>query len=259
MFLLSSSVSYYSALGLAPFLLIVLSVAAFVGTDTQSQIVTFAAKAFSPQVGEMFLMVFENAKEGVNMGSISGIIGAVVLLFTASLVFTQLRYSFDVIYGHYNPDVFMTVKQYFLEKLFAMMLVLGGAALLIVSFSLAGIVEFVFGSGSERAALARLLVVCVNFLVYLLMFTGIHYLTPSRRPQLRQAFKIASLSSVFFIIGNLMLAKYLREVAVSSVYGAAGTLLIFLLWAFYSAFTIFLSVEVFLYLRKIGSIRQKIR
>lgn len=258
LFLLSSSVSYYSALGIAPFLLIVLSGASLVGADTQTQIVTFATRSFSPQVGEMFLLIFENAKAGVDTGSLSGIIGSVILLFTASLVFSQLRYSFDVIYGYFNPDEYKPLREYIFDKLFAMIVVVGGAALLIISFFLASIVRYIFDPGADKVELTQIFVLIVNYLFYLLMFTGIHYFTPSRRPNLRLAFKISSLSSLFFIVGNVLLAKYLREVAASSVYGAAGTLLIFLVWAFYSSFTIFLSVEVFLYLRKIGKIRQKI-
>ena len=89
----------------------------------------------------------------------------------------------------------------------------------------------------------------------MILFSGLHYFTPSRRPRKTHAFKMALLSSVFFMVGNVLLASYLKKVAADSVYGAAGTLLVFLLWTFYSSFTIFLSVEVFLFLKKLGRIR----
>lgn len=255
LFLLSSSVSYYSALGLAPFLLIVLAVTTFVGADMQHQIVYQASAIFSPQVGEMISLIFNNAKEGINIGSISGALGAIILLFTASMVFIQFRYAFDVIYGFWNPDKRKSTLETIFERLFAMVTVVGGATVLIVSFSLAAIVEYFFGPGTDKSAMTKITLTVVNFLLYILMFTGVHYFTPSKKPRIRHALKMSVMSSIFFIIGNLLLASYLKSVAASSVYGAAGTLLIFLIWAFYSSFTLFLSVEVFVFLRKIGKIK----
>jgi membrane protein len=248
LFLLSSSVSYYSALGLAPFFLIVLYVATFVGQSTQAKIVERANVVFSPEVGEMINLIFANAKEGINIGSVSGVIGALVLLFTASLVFLQFRYALDVIYGFWSPDVYKPVKTHLWERLFAMIAVVLGAALLLASFSITAFMDEIFGDYKNFVLIA-------NFFLYVTMFMGLHYFTPSKRPGKRQSFKMALLSSVFFMIGNVLLASYLKKVAADSVYGAAGTLLVFLIWTFYSSFTIFLSVEVFLYLRKIGRIR----
>ncbi len=248
LFLLSSSVSYYSALGLAPFFLIVLYVAALVGKTTQERIVEKASVVFSPEVGDMIALIFMNAKEGIDIGTISGIIGAFVLLFTASLVFLQFRYALDVIYGFWTPEVTKPVRTFFIERFFAMVAVIIGATLLIASFSLTTFVDDIFGQ-------YRNLVLVANFFLYICMFMGLHYFTPSRRPRKKHAFKMAILSSVFFMIGNVLLASYLKKVAADSVYGAAGTLLVFLVWTFYSSFTVFLSVEVFLYLRKIGRIK----
>ncbi len=248
LFLLSSSVSYYSALGLAPFFLIVLFVAAFVGENTQARVVERASVVFSPEVGDMIQLIFTNAKEGINIGTISGILGAMILLFTASLVFLQFRYAFDVIYGFWTPEVKKPVRTFFIERFFAMVAVIIGATLLIASFSLTTFVDEIFGKYKNFVLVA-------NFLLYIGMFMGLHYFTPSRRPRKRHAFKMALLSSVFFMLGNVLLASYLKKVAADSVYGAAGTLLVFLVWTFYSSFTIFLSVEVFLYLRKIGHIK----
>lgn len=256
LFLLSSSVSYYSALSLAPFLLILVFAASLLKTDTQTQIVTFAAKSFSPEVGEMFLLVFENASQ-VDVATFTGVVGTLVLLFTASMVFTQLRYSFDVIYGYFDPHEEIDFWEWVSQKMFAILVVLGAAAAVIMTFSLATWVEFFIHP--KNPDLARASILMINFIIYLLMFAGIHTFTPSHRPNVKLAFKVGALSSLFFMAGNVLLGSYLRNIAAQSVYGAAGTLFIFLVWVFYSSFTLFLSVEVFLYLRKIGRIRQRIR
>ncbi len=252
LFLLASSVSYYSALGLAPFLLIILGIASILGENIQAQIIHRANLTFSPQVGEMMKLIFMNVNKGVNIGSISGIIGLIILLSTASMVFLQFRYAFDVIYGYFNSTVKRTLLQVIVERVFAMLAIVGGAVLLIVSFSIATLAEYIFGPGIDKSFITQVSVFLVNFVIYLALFTGVHHFTPTKRPKFRESLKISTLSSVFFILGNYLLAWYLKGVAASSVYGAAGTLLVFLVWCYYSSFTLFLSVEVFIYLKKIG-------
>src|SRR5688572_22967492 len=80
LFLLSSSISYYSALALAPFLLILLWVASLLGQNIQHKIVLQTEMNFSTQVAEMIEMVFSNLNQGVNIGSISGVLGLLILL-----------------------------------------------------------------------------------------------------------------------------------------------------------------------------------
>jgi membrane protein len=255
LFLLSSSVSYYSALGLAPFVLIILSVASWIGADMQEQITERVTFMFSPQVGSMVNMIFANINKGVNISSISGFIGLGVLLSTASLVFLQFRYSFDVIYGYYRADMVRSTWDIIKERIFAMVIVVGGALLLMVSFSFATFADFIFGAGATQNFMTKAIVFWANIFVYMVIFTGLHYLAPSRNPKLIEALKMSVMSSVFFIVGNVVLATYLKSIAAGSIYGAAGTLLVFLVWSYYSAFTLFLSVEVFVYLKKIGKIK----
>ncbi len=249
LFLLSSSISYYSALALAPFVLILLGVASLLGQNLQDKIIEQVRLTFTPEVGKTIALIFANVNEGVNIGSISGFIGLLVLISTSSLVFLQLRYSLDVIQGEYNPHLKRSNWDIIKERIFSMVVVIATAILFLVSLTLKTVSEYFLKSFPEEA------VVVINFSLYLLMFIGIHYFSPSKRPKFIDSFKTALLSSIFFIIGNGLIGLYLKQVAADSIYGAAGTLLVFLVWAYYSAFTFFLSAEVFLYLKKMGKIK----
>lgn len=249
LFLLSSSISYYSAVAIAPFLMILLALASVIGGEVQSK-VTKQASSFSPEFGHMVALIFQNVNEGVDLRSISGLIGVFVLLFTASLVFVQMRYGLDVIYGHHEKKGPISLKKYVVEKLFAMFVVFIAGIFLLISSSLPGILKVIF---PEQDYVTTALV--LNLVVYVVMYYGIHMYTPSFRPRKRDAFKMAILSSVFFIVGNSLLGGYFRHFATSSIYGAAATLLVFLIWTFYSSFTMFLSVEILLYLKKIKKIK----
>ncbi len=241
LFLLSSSVSYYSALALAPFLLIILGVASFIGDDVKARASVWAA-GFSPAVAKMMDIIFENIHQGVSVGSLSGFVGLVFLLWTASLVFLQLRFSFDVIYGTHEDRGRKSVRIIITDKLFAMLVVFLAGVLLIIFSALPGLVVYLFG---KEATVIRALAFLINFIIYTCMFYLVHYVTPSQRPKKRDAFKMAILSSVFFIIGNVLLGLYFKGIAGHSIYGAAGSLLVFLVWCYYSSFTLFLSVEIF--------------
>ena len=226
------------------------------GVGVQGKIVEMAS-GFSPEVGKMIGLIFTNVNEGVNFGSISGIIGIVVLLSTASLVFLQMRYSFDVIYGYYNANASKTIWEVIKERIFAMLFVFMTGVFFVISTTLPGLVRYLIPRGTEEFFLFQFLAVAVNILIYVMMFWGVHYFVPSRKPKAIEALKMATMTSGFFIVGNLLLASYLKGVAANSIYGAAGSLLVFLTWTYYTSFTMFLSVEVFLYLRKIGKIGKR--
>ncbi len=255
LFLLSSSVSYYSALAIAPFLLIILAVAALIGDDIQMKVIVWAS-GFSPAVGKMIEIIFENVKEGINISSLSGILGLIILFWTTSLVFIQMRYSMDVIYGFFDHKSNRSIWTTLWDKVFAMFVVFMAGLFLIVTSSLPGIVQFFF-SGDKNLIVFKSMAFILNFFIYIWMFWCIHFFTPSRRPGKKEAFKMSVLSSLFFIIGNVLLGFYFRGIAGASIYGAAGSLLVFLIWTYYSSFTLFLSIEVFLYLKKIGKIGRK--
>jgi membrane protein len=249
LFLLSSSIAYYSALALAPFALILLAVASFIGEASQKEIIKQASLIMSSQVGHMLEMVFSNVNEAVNLGSISGLIGLVVLLFTASLVFQQFRYSFDVIYGNHNPKADDQITSVIREKLYAMFFVLMAAIVFTASLLASGIFLELFAS-KEGGLWRSMTVLYLNFMIYLGMFTAVHYYIPSKRYPIMDTLKKAALTAIFFMIGNFLLAFYLKKSAADSLYGAAGALLVFLTWAYYSSFIIFLSVVVFLHMKK---------
>lgn len=249
LFLLSSSISYYSAVAIAPFLLILLAVAAVIGGNVQAKVTTLAGN-FSPEFGHMVAIIFQNVNEGVDLSSLSGLIGVLVLFFTASLVFLQMRYALDVIYGYQEIKGRRSIFEQVLEKLFAMFVVFVAGVFLIVSSSIPGILRVLIPEQDLEGT-----AVVVNLFIYVVLFWSIHFFTPTVRPRKTDALKMSLLSSFFFIIGNTLIGIYFRTIATSSIYGAASTLLVFLIWTYYSSFTLFLSAEIFLYLKKIRKIK----
>ena len=244
----ASAISYYAALAIAPFLLILLQIGALLGTRLQSELISQTYYVLGPEVGKISEMIFNNANEGVNLASISGFVGVIILLFTASIVFLQMRFSLDTIYGDHNPNLSRSFNEVFKERLFSMGIVVGGAVLFFISLFIATIVNYFVGADMEDNILGVIFTNFMSFMINLMIFTALYYYAPSRTPDFPSALKPAVFTSVAFVFGKILLGLYFKNVAINSVYGATGTLLVFLIWAYYSAFTLFISLEGFLFL-----------
>ena len=249
LFLLSSSISYYAALGLAPLLLILLGIASIIGEDIQLKIIE-QVSFIAPEVANTLQLVFENLKDRVDLGSISGIIGLGFLLFLASYVFMQLRYSLDIIYGDYDPTKSHTFLGIVRERGILMLVVMVICLLFATALLISPIINFVLVSRFENLGWKYFVQVILNFAVLFVLFTGVYFFTPTKKKKIRDCAQISLVTTAAFLIGNYLTGLYMRKVALDSLYGAAGALLIFLLWTFYSSLTLFISVEFFEFFKK---------
>jgi membrane protein len=243
----SASLSYYAALALAPFLLILLKIGSILGRDAQDELIFQAEFILGEDVGKMIQIIFSNIKVGINLASVSGIIGVIFLFITASVVFLQLRFILDTISGDYNPDARISFMSVIKERLFIMGVVLGTALLFFLSLFISNIVNFFAGDQMADHAWGKILLILLNVLMNYCLFSAIYYFIPTNRPKLNHASRMALFTSFFFLLGKYLIGYYLENIASDSVYGAAGALLVFLVWAYYSSFIIFLSMELFLF------------
>ncbi len=249
LFLLSSSISYYAALGLAPLLLIILSIASLIGEDVQQGILS-QVSMIAPELKETLEMVLDNLQSRVDLGSISGVIGLGFLVFLASLLFVQMRYSLDVIYGDIDVHKPKTVVEIIKSRGVLMLVAMGMCTLFALSLLINPLFNFLVGSSFENEMVKNALQVLLNFCVLFVLFTGMYFVTPTKKKRLRDCAQMSLLTSGLFLFGNILIGLYMKNFALNSLYGAAGALLIFLLWTFYSSLTLFMSVELFEFLKR---------
>lgn len=249
LFLLSSSISYYAALGLAPLLLIILGIASLVGEDIKQEILS-QVSMIAPELRGTLELIFFNLKTQVDVGSISGVFGLGFLLFLASYLFVQLRYSLDLIYGdidvHKPKSIFEMVR----ERGVLMLVVMVMCTLFAISLLINPLFDYVFAESSLSENAEDVLQYVLNFFILFLLFTGLYFVTPTKKKKLRDCAQMSVLTSGFFLLGNILTGLYMKNFAMDSLYGAAGALLIFLLWTFYSSLALFMSVEVFEFLKR---------
>jgi membrane protein len=240
-FLITASIAYTTALSLAPFVLIILSVASLLGQGFQNQIYKQMTGLLGEQAGNAIKLVVENADNNQKLSTISGIVGFLILAFSASAIFSQLRSSLDIINETPEARQASGIWGFIREKFLSLGLVLGFVFLLIASLGVSTFIAAIF-QGRE-ALLWTVVAFATSLLVFTLLFTAIFHFLPTERQPWKNSLIAGACATVFFLVGKHAIGLYLGNASVGSAYGAAGTLVVFLVWVYYTALTLLTSYE----------------
>ncbi|MCA9924157.1 MAG: YihY/virulence factor BrkB family protein [Anaerolineales bacterium] len=237
--MLAASLAYYTIFAIAPLLVIAVAVAGFVFGEAaaEGQIVT----AIQDTVGREAAVVIEQlvAKSGEsNAGTIATIISTTLLFFGASGLFGQLQRALNIIWG-ITPDPGQGITGVIRKRLLSFGMVLLVGLLLLLSLT-AGTIINALGNLLEHifpvvGPLLPSMEVIASFALLILLFTLLFRILPDADVSWRDVFLGAVVTAVFFTIGEYLIGLYLSHSTVSSTYGAAGSLVIVLLWIYYSA------------------------
>lgn len=242
---LAAALSYYTAVSIAPLLvLVVVIVGLFLGEQAaQSRLLAQLQGAIGTEGAQFLQTVLENAEQPT-LGSIAGILSFLVLLWGATNVFSQLQISLNRIWDVEKPSsegLWRTIRARFLS--FTM--VLGIAFLLLVSLvlsaSLAALSEWGDGMLPGASWVWQILNLVVSLGVVTLLFAAIYQVLPDVEIAWRDVWLGAAVTALLFTLGKSLLAWYLANAG--SVYGVFGSLVVFLLWVYYSAQILFLGAE----------------
>jgi membrane protein len=248
-FLLSSSLAYYTALALAPFLLILFSLTSVIGSEHQERIIRQISLIISPQVADLVKIIMENSDKAVDTTSLTGVVGIGIILFTASVVFLHLRYSFNLIFNFYDPDKARSLWEIIRERLVSMGFVLLFNLGFVLGMFLTSYVFFYLRKYGLTGYGTGLLLTSFNFAIFFVLFFCLYYFVPSKRPSFSVLVRSSTYASLGFLVGKILFGIYFKNIVSTSVYGAAGALLIFLIWTYYSALILFFSAEFAQYLK----------
>lgn len=248
-FLLSSSLAYYTALAVAPFLLILFSLTNFIGVDYRQRMIKQINFTISPQVADLVKIIIENIDKAVDTTSLTGILGIAIILFTASVVFHQLRYSFNLIFNFYDPDLPKSLFVFIKERLISMGLVLLFNMAFIAGMFVTSFFFFFMRRYGFTGYGTSILLTSFNFLIFFILFFCLYYFIPSKRVSFTVLVRASTYASLGFLIGKVLFGIYFKNIVSTSVYGAAGALLVFLIWTYYSALILFFSAELANYLK----------
>jgi membrane protein len=179
-------------------------------------------------------------------GTIATILGIVALLFGATGVFIQLKDSLNTIWEA-EPKPGRGVWGFIRERIlsFAMVLAIGFLllVLLVVSAALHAVQEYMTDLLTMPEWAAQVLDVVISFVGVTALFALIFKVLPDVKIGWRDVWLGAAFTALLFTLGKFLLGMYLGRASVGSAYGAAGTILVILLWAYYSSQILFFGAE----------------
>jgi membrane protein len=255
---LAASLAFYTVLSLAPLLVVAVSVAGLVFGEAaaRGEITQQLRGMLGPEGGAAIESILAHSREP-SSNVVGASIGIVVLLFGASGVFGELQDSLNAIW-QVKPKPGRGVMGIVKARFFSFAMVLGVAFLLLVSLLLsAGLhaLGTLLGGGMPGGvALWEGINLAASFAVISLLFALIFKVVPDVRIGWRDVWYGAAFTALLFTAGKSLIGFYLGRAGVGSPYGAAGSLVVLVVWVYYSAQILFLGAEFTqVYARRCGS------
>jgi len=245
---LGAALAYYTVFSLAPLMTIAIAIAGlFFGKEAaQGQIFDELRVLLGEEGGKAVEEMVQSANAQPTAGVIATIISVIILLFGASGVFGQLQASLNTIWG-VKPKPGRGVLGMIQDRLLSFGFTLVVGFLLLVSLMLtAGIAlmaNWLGGLMPGSETLAQILNIVFSLAMITLLFAMIFKFLPDAKIAWRDVWIGAFLTALLFTIGKFALGIYLGKSGVASSYGAAGSLIVLLLWVYYSSQILFFGAE----------------
>lgn len=246
---LAASVAFFTALSLAPLLIILIGVVGLFGDEIHAHLIDEITSLAGPTAGSAIDMIVQNAAKRKLTGGITAVVGIITLLLSATGVFVQLQKSMNRIWG-VEPKSGREVREFFRKRLVSLGMVFGIGFLLLVSLIVSAVMAaLVPGEGWFWHVLNH----GASLLIYYLLFGFMLQYLPDVNIRWRDAAMGAFFTALLFDFGKILIGQYLGTSSVGSAYGAAGSLLILLVWTYYSAMILFFGTELaVLYTERFG-------
>src|ERR1041384_574651 len=240
---LGAALAYYTIFSIAPLFIIVIAIAGlwFDKQVAQEQIFGQVAGLIGDKGAEAIQAMLE-AADKPKTGVIASIAAVVTLVLGATGVFVQLQDALNTIW-EVKPKPGRGVWGFIRQRILSLAMVFGIGFLLLVSLvisaGLAAAGKFFEGSMPGGEEVWHALNFVVSFAVIAVLFTLMFKYLPDVKIAWRDVWLGGALTAFLFTIGKFALGFYLGRSSVSSAYGAAGSLVIVLLWGYYSAQILF--------------------
>ena len=244
----SASLAYTTIFSFGPLLIVIIFLCSiFFGQEaTQGKIYSQLQQFVGQDAALQLQTIIQNASIS-DKGSFAAVIGIITLVLGATAVFAEIQDSINMIWGlkaKPKKGLWKIIRNRFLS--FSVVVSLG--FLLLVSLAVSTVIEGL--SDKLKASLPNVTVVIfyilnliITFLVTTALFAIIFKVLPDAKTKWKDILPGALASGVLFLIGKFAISFYIGKSDVGSTYGAAGSLVILLLWVYYSAIILYIGAE----------------
>jgi membrane protein len=241
-----AAIAFYTATSIAPILLIVVAIAglAFGQEAAQNGIVGQLSGLMGKGSAEFLQSAIAGA-QNKSAGTLATVIGVVTLIVTASGVFGEMQSALNRIWKVESSGE--TISRLIRARAASLGLVISLGFLLMVSLvvsaALTALGDYLNAILPFGKVVLSILNAIVSFLLISVLFAAIYKVLPDRPIQWRDVIVGSFVTSLLFTGGKSLIGWYIGSSAVASTYGAAGALIVILLWVYYSAQIFLLGAE----------------
>jgi membrane protein len=248
---LAAALAYYTTFSLGPTIVIVIFIANLLGRGTAvyNQIMGQMENLLGFE-GRLFIEGMIKSPSQPGSGSIATILGTATLLFGALGVFGELQNSLNIIWN-VQPKPLKglkaNLKRLLMRRVLSFTMIVGIGFVLLVSLIinalLATFEEYLAFIMPQPPIILQLVNFVVSFGVITLLFALMFKILPDATTAWKDVWVGGAITSLLFSIGKVLISEYLGRTTFQSSFGAAGTLVVILVWIYYSAQILFLGAE----------------
>lgn len=246
LFTQASAIAFYVTFALPPLLFLLLTFLATLQLEFQEQLKMQIADLMGRDAAMVLDVVIDNATKREDLSRRFDMFGFFVLIFSSSVIFAQLQAALNIIFEapvSIQPEGFWHMSKTFVtRRLVCFGMVLTFVFILIVSLAVSAVLSFiispslkVYGDIAQNLA---------NFIVFALLFGAIFKWMPDRKVSHLAALWGGAITAFLFAGGKFLIGLYIGRSAFGSVYGAAGSLAVLLVWVYYSSLILLFGAEI---------------
>ena len=255
----ASSIAFYTIFSLPAILIISLSVGAAVYEKdvVQQELINQVGRMIGKESAADIEQILINASLDAT-GTLAKIVGIATLIFSATTVFISLQTSLNKIWG-IKPKPERGIIKFALNRLLSLTMVISIGFLLLVSLVIDAVLMVVQNSLTKILAgwtlyLVGALNIGISLALITFIFAILFKVLPDAKIKWKDVWVGSIVTTIFFALGKYLIRFYLGNSSVNSAYGAAGSLVIILIWVYYSTVIFLFGAELTsVYAEKLGS------
>jgi membrane protein len=245
---LGASLSFYTIFSLSPLLVIVVAIAGLIfGPDAASGEIVEQMEDLIGREGAEVVQTALKSSSDTETGIISLVISLITLMIGSTVVFIELQDSLDMIWKVKPKPGRNLIKGLIKDRVQSFALVIGTGFLLLVSLVVSAGITALSTYLNNRIDLPFDLMQIINLVfslaVMFVLFGLIYKVLPDVHISWSDVWVGALVTAGLFSLGKFLIGLYLGSNSLGSTYGAAGSLVVLLLWVYYSAQILFLGAE----------------
>jgi membrane protein len=246
---LAAALAYYSLLSMAPLLLVVVSLAGVFFADGQvhAQLIEQMRRLVGEEGAALTRTVIAHTGSE-ERSAWSLVLGALLTLFGATTVFGQLQYALNRVWRVQAAPRAGLIMNFVKQRILSFALVLSVGFLLMVSLVISAVLGALHMYLDQRLAAAAFFWNGLDLLISFTLATALIALMfkylPDAEIEWRDTWLGAVITAALFIVGKQVIGLYLGQATVASSFGAAASVVIFMIWVYYAALILLFGAEI---------------